>query len=406
MNWKAKRAAAVKAARDIAAAAMTAGRDLSDDERKSIGAAMEEVSEADRHLKAEAEGAALLERLDGLAVKDVPDGDKGGDETPARTLGDHFVKSVGGDGLARLRRTPGGSVGAPEFKAATDGHSTPAAFTGSVLQDVDTTLVRGFRRPLVSDLFSTGTISGTSIKYFVEAGVEGGFGTVAPGGQKPQLHVADPTPVVDSVTKIAGWFDTDDEMVEDVPFWVSELNNRGLYLLAVAEEDQLLNGDGTGSNLTGILKRSGVQSITYAAGKLAEGIFNAITQIQNVTGLSADGVVINPADYQDLRLSKDGNGQYFGGGYFAGQYGQGGISLQPPIWGLSTVVSPAVPVGGPVVASFKQAATIYRKGGVRVDATNSDSGKFTKNVVTTRIEERLALAVRVPAAIAQLKVGA
>ncbi len=406
MNFKAARAAALKAAREIASKALAESRDLTGDEQAEIQAKMAEIADLDAKIKAQEEGGQLLAQLDGLEVKDRADDHRDDGEKPARSLGEHFAKSVGADRLAMLKSTPGMTVGAAEFKAATDPHSTPAAFTGTVLEQVDTNLVRGYRRPLVTDLFSTGTISGTSIRYFVEAGVEGGFATVAEGGQKPQLHIQDPTPVVDSVKKIAAWFDVDDEMIEDLPFWVSELNNRGLYLLSVKEEDQILNGDGTGSNLDGVLHRSGVQAMTYPAGGIAEAIFKAMTQIQTVTGLSADGVVINPADYQDLRLSKDGNGQYFGGGYFAGQYGQGGIALQPQIWGLSTVVTPAVPVGAPVVGAFKQAATVYRKGGVKVDATNSDQGKFTKDIVTTRIEERLALAVRVPSAIVKLSKAA
>ena len=115
---------------------------------------------------------------------------------------------------------------------------------------------------------------------------------------------------------------------------------------------------------------------------------------------------VNPLDYQNLRLNKDGNGQYFGGGYFQGEYGNGGILATPNVWGLNTVVSVAVPKGTAVVGALKQATTVYRKGGVRVESTNSDEGKFKTNVVTTRIEERIALAVRVPSAIVKVTLGA
>ena len=54
------------------------------------------------------------------------------------------------------------------------------------------------------------------------------------------------------------------------------------------------------------------------------------------------------------------------------------------------------------VGAFRAAATVYRKGGVRVESTNSDLGKFTKDIVTTRIEERIALAVRVPSAVVKV----
>src|SRR5699024_4360400 len=112
------------------------------------------------------------------------------------------------------------------------------------------------------------------------------------------------------------------------------------YLLSLAEENQLLNGSGTGNNVEGLLLRDGVQDESAASdADQADAIFRAMTKVQTATGLSADGLVINPADYQALRLAKDGNDQYFGGGFFQGQYGNGGILSQPPVWGLRTVVS-------------------------------------------------------------------
>lgn len=188
-------------------------------------------------------------------------------------------------------------------------------------------------------------------------------------------------------------------MVEDADFWVSEINQRGLYLLALAEEAQLLTGPGTGSTIEGLLTRSGVQVETAAnVDDNADALFRALTKVQTATGLSADGIVINPVDYQRLRLSTDANGQYFGGGFFAGQYGNGGIQEQPGLWGQRTVVSAAVPAGTAVVGAFNAAATVYRKGGVRVESTNSHAEDFDYNRIRTRIEERVALAVRIPAA--------
>src|SRR5690606_17201566 len=212
----------------------------------------------------------------------------------------------------------------------------------------------------------------------------------------------------DLLKKIAGFMKFTDEMTEDFPFWQSEINQRGLYLLALAEENQLLNGPGTGSTVLGLLNRSGIQTEVAAAGGAdnADALFRAMTKVQTATGLSADAVIVNPVDYQRLRLSKDGNGQYFGGGFFAGQYGNGGIVEQPPLWGLPTIVSAAVAAGTAVVGAFQAATTVYRKGGVRVESTNSHVDDFTNNLITTRIEERVALAVRIPAAVVKVTLTA
>src|SRR5690606_36646401 len=101
-------------------------------------------------------------------------------------------------------------------------------------------------------------------------------------------------------------------------------DSRARNLLGLKEEAQLLSGNGQGQNIKGLLARNGVQSVQSAsADDDADAVFRAMTAIQTATGLSADGIAIHPLDYQAFRLSKDGNGQYYGGGYFAGQYGNG-----------------------------------------------------------------------------------
>lgn len=397
------RAAALKAAQEVLAKAQAEARELTEDERATVKAKFAEIEDIDKKIADAVDGEALLKKLTSL----TPGADQlGGDDKPAKSLGEHFVKNLKDGELARLKHEGGYTISAPEWesKAATDAQATPAVFQQPLLTDVDRTIVRPYRRPVVSDLLGTGTISGTAVTYFVEGVVEGGFANVAPGGQKPQMHIGDPTSVTDALKKIAAWFDMQDEMIEDVPFWVSEINNRGLYLLSLAEETQLLNGDGNGANVLGLLNRSGIQVEAQAAvgDNAQDAIFRAITKVQTATGLSPDACIINPVDYQTLRLAKDANNQYYGGGFFTGAYGSDGLAWQPPIWGLNTVVSAAVPAKTVVVGALKAASTVYRKGGVKVESTNSDLGKFTSNITTTRIEERLALAVRIPAAVVKV----
>ncbi|WP_066041915.1 phage major capsid protein [Herbiconiux solani] len=404
MNPKEKLAALQKACQDIVNGAKAAERELTDEEVTLLETKSSEALELKGKIERSEKSAALMESIGGMKSDSEPSSTEP-TAGQAKSLGEHFAKAIGQDGFASLK-SRGRTVEAPEFKANTDPNTVGSAF-GAVVTDVDRTIVQAYRRPVVSDLLGVGTINGSSITYYVEGAVEGAFATVAEGGQKPQIHVINPTAVTDALKKIAAWFDTSDEMIEDVPFMVSEINNRGTYLLSLAEEAQLLSGDGTGSNLTGLLNRSGVQVVTQAStgftGESAQdAVFRALTAVQTATGLTADGIIINPADYQALRLSKDANGQYFGGGFFSGEYGNGGLSFQPPLWGVPTVVSAAVPAKTVVVGAFKAAATVYRKGGVRVESTNSDLGKFTKNIVTTRIEERLALAARIPSAVVKV----
>ncbi|MEW1964644.1 phage major capsid protein [Micrococcus sp. NPDC078436] len=410
MNLKAQRAAALKAARDIIDGAKSAKRALTQDEQTTVEAKFAEVEQLDVKIKDAEKSDALMARLESHGAD--PEGTDR-DAKSARTLGEHFVKSIGAAGLSRVKSVSGATVAAPEFapqaKAATDTQGTPAV-VAPWLTTFDQTVVRAFRRPVVSDLLGQGTLGAGSnaVSYLVEdALVEGGFTTVAPGGKKPQLHFEDPEQRTDALKKIAGFIKFTDEMVEDAAFLVSEINERGLYLLALAEENQLLNGDGTGSNVLGLRMRSGIQTETAAsAADNPDALYRALSKVQTATGLTADGIVINPMDYQALRLRRDGNGQYFGGGFFAGEYGNGGIEWQPPLWGVRTIVSAAVPAGRPLVGAFGAASTVYRKGGVRVESTNSHDVDFTSNIITTRIEERVALAVRVPTAFVDVTLAA
>lgn len=185
---------------------------------------------------------------------------------------------------------------------------------------------------------------------------------------------------------------------------MSEINHHAQYNLKLQEEIQLLSGDGTDPNLRGILNRE-IQTKAQANDSDPDRIFAATTDIATATGFSADAVVINPADYQAIRLSKDANGQYFGGGFFAGQYGNGGIMQNPPLWGLRTVVTEAVPKGTVLVGAFKAGGTIYRKGGLTVESTNSHENDFTNDKITFRVKERLALQVKYPKAFVKVALG-
>lgn len=400
MNLKEQLATLQKAMQAIVAAAKASNRDLTDAEMTDLEKKSAEAVDLKAKIERAEKESALLDRIAGFKSDDEVEKPEPKAE---KSLGEHFVKHAGAE-LKASHGKAGAVVAAPEYKAATDTHVIGGVF-GPVLTQVDTTIVQAVRpRIVIADLFSSGTLAGNAISYFVEGALEGAFTTVAEAGAKPQLHVADPTTVTDVLKKIAGWIKFSDEMLEDIPFVVSEINNRLIYNLRKFEEQQILNGNGTGANLLGVLNRSGVQ--VEARGNAASGdtaadtIFRAITKVSTGAGLDADGLVINPADYQSLRLAKDANGQYYGGGFFSGAYGSGGgISDQPNVWGLRTVVTPAIAAGTVLVGAFQQAGTVYRKGGIRVESTNSNASDFTSNLVTVRAEERLALAVRYPSAL-------
>lgn len=257
---------------------------------------------------------------------------------------------------------------------------------------------------VVRDLLGAESISGNALTYFVEANaIEGATGLVAEGAQKHQISFNDPTPVTEALAKIASFYKESDELLEDYAWLASSFDNRALYEHMLKVNGVLLNGVKATDGIEGILNRSGIGSIAQAP--TADNIFKAIMQVTTDTGFDADALVINPADYQTLRLAKDANsGQYYGGGYFYGPYGNGELDRYPSIWGLRTVVTPAIASGTVLVGAFKQGASVISKAGsgLRVEVTNSDTDDFQRNIVTVRVEERLALAVRYPKAFVKI----
>src|SRR5699024_3220687 len=368
-------------------------RELTDEETAKVESIFEDIKSLDERIEKATKSDDLFKRFEGLADGEKAPEVKSGSEKPAKTIGEHFVKHAG-ERLKANRGIAGASVSAPEYvKAATDtqvtgGHDGPYEHW---LTDVDTNFVRDMRRRLVvANLLGSGTITGQAIQYFKEGSFEGAFEYVAEGAQKPQFHYTDPTPVTEYLRKIAGFVKFTDEMLEDLAFVVSEINNRGLYELALMEENELLNGDGTGGALVGIRNR-GIQTEAAAdADDNADAIFRSMTKVGLETPYSADALVINPADYQELRLMRDGNGQYYGGGFFHGHYAMGTVLAKLPVWVRWSGVSDAVGAGVGIVGNLVQGGTVCGNDGFRVDCTNAHADDFPNNFMSTRIEERIA----------------
>lgn len=382
MNLKERFEAAKAELADIKAS-VEAGEKTADDLQNAITA----VKDIQEQIKAADEAESLMKGLE-TPKEEKADKEEEEKKMEYKTIGEQVAAKVT---EAQVDPKQKFNIAVPNLKSAavmdTPGSISPA------LTDVDTRIVEGYRRPLlIADLFGAERISGNALTYFVESStVEGGPAYTTEGNEKPMMSFGDPTAVTVALKKIASYMKETDELVEDAPWLADAINGRGMYQHELAVENYLIttlsgtSGIGTGNLLT------------------PDGIFKAMMTVQNNSGFAADAIVINPTDYQNIRLRKDSNGQYFGGGFMGGAYGNGGIIEQPPIWGLRTVVTPAVAVGTCYVGAFKLGGSIVRKAtGVTVDIANQNEDDFIKNLVTILIEERLALAVRRPAAFVKI----
>lgn len=392
------------------------GRTMSGEVREQLSSMIEETEALNTQIKAANESAALEAQVRNLGGEGMSTPERDGSaEASARSLGEHFVKSAG-DQLARQARGEQLAVSAPEFAAKADTPfmvPKPEAVPdlSAWATDFQRAIVNQKRDKLViADLMGAANVAPNtqSISYLVEKVKRikaGGAGMVAEGAAKPYVSYDTFEVVSEKLTKVAALTKITDETAEDMAFIVSWINNQLIYDLSVLEEQQLLNGDGTGANVRGLLHREGIQSADLGENALDD-LLKASTKVSEVTDFTADAVVMNPVDYLKFRLLKDKNGQYYAGGPFQGQYGVGGVIMNPAPWGLKVVDTTAMEEGKYLLGAFRQASVVLRKGGIRVDSTNTNADDFEKNLVTLRAEERLGLMVTHPAAFVTGSIGA
>ena len=278
-----------------------------------------------------------------------------------------------------------------QLRAATD------AVKGVQVSDTDTSVVVSApARAAVAGLFGAVTISGNAITYFVQGEVEGDAKTVAENTKKPQLSTSF-APVTKPLSKIAGYIKETDEILNDAPFLASAVQDTLLYKLGTAEDSAVM---------AEVLGTDGIQAATYESGKMADAILKAKALVAQNSPFTADFVAINPEDMVDLLTATDKNGQYLGGGFFQGAYGNGDYTQPARIWGLPVFETATVPAGTVLVGAGKQGVEVYRKGGIDVNIYEQNEDDAIYNRVTLLAEERLATAVKYPKALVKVTAAA
>lgn len=347
----------------------------------------DELGNLDEHLEKAAAKANALAAIG----ESKSNRSKGAMKMESKSLVERIGDAIKSAGIERGNR-PGTAV--VELKAATDTIVNPNP--GAVeISDRIVAVPNGALQ--VRDLFPTEMVSTPTVGFF-KVTTDGMPDATAEGGAKPQVSAVGEL-VTLPIVKLAYIQKYSDEIIEDYPRLVDAMRNRGLYNLDLVEEDQLINGTGTGGDVTGLLA-AGISTATYANGgaaqEKAEAILAAAMKIKQDTGYDADSVIMNAADFLELRLAKDNNDQYLGGGYFQNQYGNGAYQLVPEVWGLKVALSAYLAAGTIIVGAFQQSSAVAVRGGRRLEV-GYDGQDFSHDLVSTRCEERLNLQTYVPA---------
>lgn len=292
-------------------------------------------------------------------------------------------------------------VNSEQFKAlaARQVNSARIEVKNTVVADANTTfpdqqsrIIRGALLPMtIRERIPTINVTSNAVNSLRESAWTNNAAETAQAAAKPESVITfAPYNVV--IETVAHFIKVSNQLLADAPAVVSFIDTRLRDGLAQRIEKQLLIGNGTSPNLSGLTDAGNFTAFTAGTGaNLVESINKAKYQLW-ATGDAPDTVIVNPADWGTMELAREGAGT---GAYLYGAPGTNG-GMNP--FGLAVVLSNHMPAGFFLVGNLRGAATIYQRQGATVEMgfVNDD---FTKNLVTIRAEERLGLAVDRPAEI-------
>lgn len=260
-------------------------------------------------------------------------------------------------------------------------------YTGNIaLSTIDTQIDRVARQQvLIQNIVNRGTTNSKFVTYIQQTTAPAGA-FVAEGDAKTEYETKY-TEVSKEVKKVASLIKISKEMLEDLPFVASEVNNDLMLGVQDEIENQLLNGTGLTVNLEGIL----TQAPTFVApaglalnvvdANLTDVILAAVTQI-HIAKFTATHVVLHPSDWARLYTTKTSTGEYTYPVFF-----QVPTTGEIRVMNLSVVVTTWMPAGQFLVGDFSKSNLRMRESmNLSVGYVNDD---FQKNMVSILAEARL-----------------
>ena len=240
------------------------------------------------------------------------------------------------------------------------------------------------RKVHIRSLLPVGTISTGLFTFPQETGGEGAPGVQTQGSSKDQLDF-DITMTDAPAQYIAGFVRISRQMLDDVPAMTSFLQARLLEKYLVAEDAQLLQGSGIAPSLTGIL--SVASAATGGATVDVEQLVQAIAQI-DAANYTANGILINPTDWANIVNTKNTNSAYSLPASTVVTT-DGNLSIA----GIPVFKSTAITADTFLVGDWAMGAQIMQNQGISVQFSEMDSDNFQKNLITVRVEARIAFPI-------------
>ena len=314
----------------------------------------------------------------------------GGDASQVKSWGQSFVESDSFKALAGSAEQRGRARVTVERKAIT---SVAASGDGLIARDyrVNDPVMLPKKRLVIRDLISPGQTSSNMVYYPRQTARTNNAAPVAEGARKPESQLTFETKQAPVVT-IAHFVKAARQTLDDAPAMASIIDAELRYGLSDVEDTQFLFGDGTGQNLLGLMGQASAFTPPFAivGATPIDRLLQAIAQAEAAL-LPATGIVLNVVDWLQLIGLKDGQGQYLS----AGPFGPGN---QRVLWDLPIAVTTQMPQNNFLVGAFRDGAQVFDRMEATVMISTENEDDFVKNMITVLCEERLAFAVKRPAA--------
>lgn len=250
---------------------------------------------------------------------------------------------------------------------------------------------------VMRDLLTVVPLSGTNaVEYLVENWTYNADYQVAEGDRKAEGTVTYTDASV-MVRTIAWFVKISRQMLADVPYISQTIDTRLIYGVQKKEEREILYGDNAAGHLHGIMPQATATPADVLGTGVVETrideILSAIAYLASL-GYPPTAVVVNALTWASMSISKNTMGGYILGGPPASE-------ATPRLWGLPLVATPEMAANDYLVGQFPGNAILFDRESVAVDVAYENEDDFVRNLVTFRAEERIALAVIVPAAFAK-----
>lgn len=348
--------------------------------KKGIEMSADAKRQVDELLIKQGETQAALRELE----KKVADGTQGSGQPPrAKSYGEQLVES---EQFKAFQKAGARGAFSMELKVVT------AANAGALIRPLYETdpVVLPRRRMTVRALLPVVPIATSSVDYPKQTTRTNAAAPVAEAAAKPYSDYVW-TNATAPVRTIAHLAKLTRQAMDDAPRLVGEVDSEMRYGLNLVEEAQILSGSGVGQNLNGILPQATAYVAPIAVPSPTSLDMLRLAMLQASLALyPPDGIVLSQADWARIQLMKTTDGAYL----FANPQGV----VDNRLWGLPLVDTPAMAPDAFLVGNFQVGATLYDRMGIEVLISTENSDDFEKNLATMRAEERLALAVKRPAA--------